>query len=182
VILKVGNDPISTTADWDRALRANQGKPVQVTILRDRKLQTINLQVDSKHKSAVDYHDLFPGLLPDGPCPLLAELDPAWGADAVAAAETFSHQMEQFRQNFNSDNFKIDSKQMDELKKQMEQFRQDFKAEDFKVNPKDMEQFGKDMEQLRHKFGQKQMDQLRQQMKQFQQEMQQLHQEMSHQV
>jgi serine protease Do len=172
VILKVGNDPISTTADWDRALRANQGKPVQVTILRDRKQQIINLQVDSKHKSEVDYQDLFPGLLPDGPSPLLAELDPAWGADAAAAAETFRQHMEQFRQNFNPDDFKIDPKQIDELKKQMEQFRQNFKVEEFKINPKDMEQFGKDMERLRNKFDQKLGDEMKRQMEQFQRQMQ----------
>jgi serine protease Do len=171
VILKVGNDPISTTADWDRALRANQGKPVQVTILRDRKQQIINLQVDSKHKSEVDYQDLFPGLLPDGPCPLLAELDPAWGADA-AAAETFRQQMEQFRQDLKADDFKIDPKQMDELEKQMEQFRQGFKVDEFEVNPKDMEQFGKDMERLKHKFDQKPGDEMKRQMEQFQKQMQ----------
>ena len=148
VILKVGNDAISTTADWDRALRANQGKPVQVTILRDRKQQIINLQVDSKHKSEVDFQDVFPGLLPDGPCPLMAQLDPAWGADAAAAAETFRQQMEQFRLNFNPDDFKIDPKQMDELKKQMEQFQQSFKADDFKIDPKQMEQFRQDMDQF----------------------------------
>lgn len=50
IILKVGSDSISTVADWERALHANQGKPVQVTILRDRKQQTLTLQVDSKHK------------------------------------------------------------------------------------------------------------------------------------
>ncbi len=48
VILKVGGDGIATTADWDRALRANQNKPVQVTILRDRRQQAVTLQVDSK--------------------------------------------------------------------------------------------------------------------------------------
>jgi len=48
VILKVGGDGIATTADWDRALRANQNKPVQVTILRDRRQQAVSLQVDSK--------------------------------------------------------------------------------------------------------------------------------------
>jgi membrane-associated protease RseP (regulator of RpoE activity) len=53
VILKVGTDPINTSADWDRDLRSNRGKPVQVTILRDRKQQTLTLQVDSKHRSAV---------------------------------------------------------------------------------------------------------------------------------
>ena len=40
MILKVGTENIVTTADWDRALRSNQGKPVQVTILRERKQQT----------------------------------------------------------------------------------------------------------------------------------------------
>jgi len=52
VILKVGVDGIATTADWDRALRANQGKPVPVTILRDRRQQTVTLQVDSKRHHA----------------------------------------------------------------------------------------------------------------------------------
>ncbi len=54
VILKVGADPIATSADWARALRSNQGKPVQVTILRDRKQQILTLQVDSKRRSAVE--------------------------------------------------------------------------------------------------------------------------------
>ena len=49
VILRVGSDTIATSADWDRALRSNQGKPVQVTILRDKKQQILTLQVDSKH-------------------------------------------------------------------------------------------------------------------------------------
>jgi S1-C subfamily serine protease len=52
VILKVGIEGIATSADWDRALRTNQNKPVAVTILRDRKQQTVTLQVDSKrHRS-----------------------------------------------------------------------------------------------------------------------------------
>ena len=50
VVLKVGADPVVTMADWDRMLRANAGKAVQVTILRDRKQQTLTLQVDSKHR------------------------------------------------------------------------------------------------------------------------------------
>ncbi len=68
VILKVGNEGVSTVSDWERALRSNQGKPVQVTILRDKKQQTLTLQVDSKrHRS--DLRGLFPQ---DG-CPLVAE-------------------------------------------------------------------------------------------------------------
>jgi serine protease Do len=49
VILKVGDDNVATSADWERALRSSGGKPVQLTILRDRKQQTLTLQVDSKH-------------------------------------------------------------------------------------------------------------------------------------
>ena len=60
VILKVGAESINTSADWERSLRSNQGKPVPVTILRDRKQQTLTLQVDSKHHGAVDHKKLFP--------------------------------------------------------------------------------------------------------------------------
>jgi len=54
IILKVGADAINTSADWERALRSNQGKPVPVTILRDRKQQTLTLQVDSKHHGLLE--------------------------------------------------------------------------------------------------------------------------------
>jgi serine protease Do len=70
VILKVGSDTIMTSADWDRALRSNQGKQVQVTILRDKKQQMLTLQVDSKHRGALELNDLFP----NGEIPELAEL------------------------------------------------------------------------------------------------------------
>lgn len=49
VILKVGTEKVTNVAGWDRALRSNQGKPIPVTILRDRKQQVVLLQVDSKH-------------------------------------------------------------------------------------------------------------------------------------
>ncbi len=51
VILRVGTEPITNLAAWDRALRANEGKQVQVTVLRERKQQTLTLQVDSKRHS-----------------------------------------------------------------------------------------------------------------------------------
>jgi serine protease Do len=53
IVLKVGGEPIATTADWDRTLRANQNKSIQVVVLRDRKQQTLTLQVDSRrHRSS----------------------------------------------------------------------------------------------------------------------------------
>src|ERR1039457_810392 len=72
VILKVGPDAVTTMSDWDRALRANQGKPVQVTILRDRKQQTLTLQVESRHRGALEIEDFFPSQ--DDPA--MAEMGP----------------------------------------------------------------------------------------------------------
>ncbi len=61
VILKVGAEKVTNVAAWDRALRANQGKPIQVTILRNRKQQTLTLQVDSKHpQSRLDLKNMTP--------------------------------------------------------------------------------------------------------------------------
>jgi serine protease Do len=61
VIVKVGSDGVATLADWDRALRSNQGKPVPVTVLRDRKQLTLTLQVDSKHpQGAIEPENLTP--------------------------------------------------------------------------------------------------------------------------
>jgi serine protease Do len=160
VILKVGPDAVNTMSDWDRALRANQGKPVQVTILRDRKQQTLTLQVDSKHKSGeLQMEELFPA----GDCSMLAELgaEPVqlFSQDSQAAAKTlrdqaqtlknemlqgqmkefqvtpeqaekFSKDAEKLHEQFNMKSFKIDPKRMDDLKQQMEQFQQNFKLQD----------------------------------------------------
>ena len=49
VILKVGTAKVTNVAAWDRALRSNRGKPIPVTILRDRKQQVVMLLVDSRH-------------------------------------------------------------------------------------------------------------------------------------
>jgi len=170
VILKVGTDSISTMSDWDRSLRANQGKSVPVTVLRDKKQQTLSLQVDSKRKGEVDFEEVFP----DENCVMMAMMD-ADAAQSLAEqfvidesavqsmreqaealkdlagemhfqlspeqTEQFQKQMEQFREEFDSQNFKIDEKQLEELKKQMEDWKKNFKPEDFKIDPKQMEEF-----------------------------------------
>ena len=182
VILKVGNDAIKTTADWDRALRANQDKPVPVTILRDGKQQTLNLQVDSKHnKSEVDFEDVFPGLLPDGPSPLMAALDPSWAVDAQAIADQMRAEMDEFGKNFNADDFKIDPKEMEKFRQDMEQFGKEFNSGSFGLDEKQMDEFKREMEQMR-----KSMPELfqlnRQQMDHLRREMQQLRAEISRQV
>lgn len=149
VILKVGSEPVATTADWDRAIRSNQDKPVQITILRDRKQQNITLQVDSKHRnhSRVEWTDIIPSV----GCQMLAEL----GEDITSEfAEQAAQQMEQFRQSFNPDDFRIDPKQMDELRQQMEQFRQSFNSGTFRIDPKQMDELRRQMDEFRKNFPQ----------------------------
>ena len=181
VILKVGQDPIHTLADWDRSLRANQGKPVQVTILRDKKQQTVTLQVDSKRHGKVN----FEGAFPTGECPLMALLDTEFAdqmaqqfagnesdlqsmrgqaealKDQIGAmhfeispqqAEAIRKQAEELRDSIKIEDFKIDQKQLDQLKKQMDEFRQNFKPEDFKMDPKQMDELRKEMEQMKRQM------------------------------
>lgn len=175
VILKVGNEAITTTADWDRALRSNQNKPVPVTILREGKQQVLNLQVDSKrHKSKVEYQDVFPGLLPDGPCPLVAALDPSWAADAQAAADRLGMDAGEFERNFQPDDFQIDPKAMEKLHQAMEKFRRDFNPDAFKIDPRQMEEFQHQVDRFRQEFNSdafkidpKQMDELKRQMEEM---------------
>jgi hypothetical protein len=178
VILKVGQDAITTLSGWDRALRANEGKQVQITILRERKQQTLSLQVDSKHKTGELLQKQF---FADGDCPLVAEVDPdmaqIFGPDGQAAkslrdqaqalaqqmkaghleqfqmspkqAEELRGQAEKMRDELKANSFQFDRKQLDELKQQMEEFRKDFKPEDFKVDPKKMQEMKQELEDLK---------------------------------
>jgi hypothetical protein len=164
VILKVGTDAISTSADWERALHANTGKPVQVTILRDRKQQTLTLQVDSKRKTGLlEMEDLFG----DGSCPLVAELDTDLEGDALLAAETLRKQAEVLRDSIKMDDFKIDQKQLDAAKKRMEEFSKNFNGKLLKVDPKLAEELGNSFKVEDFKVDQKQMDELKKQMEEF---------------
>lgn len=50
VILKVGDESMATIADWERALNANDGKPVPLIVEREKRQMTLTLQVDSKRR------------------------------------------------------------------------------------------------------------------------------------
>ena len=194
VILKVGADSIATSADWDRALRSNEGKPVQVTILRDKKQQTVTLQVDSKHRSALEDEDLFGQ---DGDA-LLAELMPFFdddlaqnfsaqsAADANALAEAAQAQADALSKEFDGQQFQFSQEQMEQLRKQGEALQEAMK--NFKIDPDQMKALEQNAEQLREsmkdfQFDSKQMEEFRKsfnsdQMKQLQQQMQQFSQQM----
>ena len=182
VILKVGSDSINTLADWDRALRSNQGKPVQVTILRDKKQQTITLQVDSKHRGAVEFDDLFAS----GDASELAELAPALDsdmiramtaeaqADAEAAAAQTRQQVDAVRKQLDTMRLQMSQEQIEQLRQQAQKL-----SESMKNSQIDQEQLRKQIEQQMEQFRKslngepmKQLQQqLQQQMKQFRQQM-----------
>jgi len=197
VILKVGSEPITNLSGWDRALRENQGKPVQVTILRDRKQQTLTLQVDSKHHQGwLELEEMFPG--EDGA--LVAGMDPEFAQElsgaAAQAAEAAREQAQALRDRLGTMEFKINSEQMEALRKQAEemskqaeklrngidlkdfQLRNGIDLKDFQIDPKQMDELKRQMEEMRKNFkpeefrvDPKQMDELRQQMDQLKKQM-----------
>ena len=189
VILKVGNDAINTSADWERALRSNEGKQVQVTILRDKKQQTLNLQVDSKRHGELEIEDLFG----DGDASQLAfndlfdgsELDPTLLAEAEADAasaqtemqkrlgDTLQHSFDGLEGQLELQAPQLSQQQSEELEKRAEEmardaekFSQQFKDGQLPFDQKQMEQLKQQMQQF--KVDPKQTEELRKQMEQFQ--------------
>lgn len=184
VILKVGTDNIATVSDWERNMRANQGKTVQVTILRDKKQQQLNLVVDSKKRSELEFEEL----LPDGPCPLMAFADADVMHDLMEHLqmsdsdllsmrdqdEALTDQLGQWKDQAGSVQFGISPEQAEELRKQAEKFREDLKKQNFGMDQKQAEELKKQMEQFRKDFksenfgmDQKQADELKRQMEEF---------------
>ena len=187
VILKVGTENIATVSDWERSMRANQGKAVQVTILRDKKPTTLTLQVDSKKKKGeLDFEEIFP----DTNCPLMAFADPDVLQDLVGhldvdesraqsmrdQAEALKDQLKGWQDNAGNYHFEISPQQAEEFRKQAERFRDAFKDPAFGVDQQQLEQlkqqlqdFDKNSNPDAFKFDQKQMDQFKQDMDQFRQ-------------
>jgi membrane-associated protease RseP (regulator of RpoE activity) len=161
VILKVGAEEIATIADWERALHSNEGKPVQVTVLRDKKQQTVTLQVDSKHhQGEVEPEEFFPSV--NGP--LVAELAPEFAQqdmpgfaseeiwdDGAAILGLPGQLRDEVRRALKRS--QIDPQQAEELRKQAEEWRKSFTAEGFnpeafKLDPKAMEELKQQMAEL----------------------------------
>lgn len=181
VILKVGSDSIATSADWDRSLLSNRGKPVQVTILRDKKQQTLTLQVDSKHqKGSLEPENLFgPGdeqLMAELGAGIDTHLAEEISAQAEAAAQAAHAQAEALRDQLQAMRLAMSPEAAEQLRQQADKLRQNMKA--FQANPQQMQELRKQMEEFRKSFqadqfkiDRKQVQDLQQQMEQFRQQM-----------
>jgi membrane-associated protease RseP (regulator of RpoE activity) len=170
VILKVGADPITNLSSWDRALRANQGKPVQVTIQRGEKQMVLTLQVDSHHKTGQlqpqdpftsddsstvaeidpDVMQLF-SPLDTNPAQALRDQAATLGQlqPAPLSAEQLRKQMEEFQRQFNLQLFTFDPSQVQELQKQMEQFNKEFNSNALQFTPQQIEEMQKKLDQFK---------------------------------
>ncbi len=53
VVVRVNQVVVASGSDWMRLMHESKGRPVQVTILREKKEQVISLTPDAKHRSSV---------------------------------------------------------------------------------------------------------------------------------
>jgi S1-C subfamily serine protease len=54
VVVKANAQRVATTNDWAKALKNSRGKPMTVTVLREKKEQTLTLVPDGKRRSSVE--------------------------------------------------------------------------------------------------------------------------------
>jgi hypothetical protein len=59
VIVRVGNQKVAATSDWNRLLRQQKPGPVQVGIMRDKRQQTLSLTVPEHSREQAD---VWPGM------------------------------------------------------------------------------------------------------------------------
>lgn len=54
VVVRANAHPVTSTTDWAKAIRNSHGHSLSITILRDKREQTLTLTPDSKKRSSVD--------------------------------------------------------------------------------------------------------------------------------
>jgi serine protease Do len=54
VVIRADAKPVTSTGDWAKAIKNSHGHPLNITIMRDKKEQTLTLTPDSKKRSSLD--------------------------------------------------------------------------------------------------------------------------------
>jgi S1-C subfamily serine protease len=57
VVVRADAHPVTSTADWAKAIRNSHGHSLSITVLRDKREQTLTLTPDSKKRSSLDNPD-----------------------------------------------------------------------------------------------------------------------------
>jgi serine protease Do len=91
VIVRVGNEKVAGTPDWNRLMREQKAGPVQLGIMRDKRQQTLSLTVPERSR---EQSDAFPGM------------------------EGFPLNMEEFGHNM--ENFKLEMRDLQRLQPEIE--------------------------------------------------------------
>jgi len=63
VVVRAASRSVTTLNDWARALKSGKEKPVPITVLRDKKEQTLTLTLDAKKRSSLNRPDGDPNRL-----------------------------------------------------------------------------------------------------------------------
>jgi serine protease Do len=145
VITKVNGEAVPTLNTWLKTIHANRGKQVQVTIVRNRKEQILNLQAgDSKHKGELVMPDfdwdndrskveenlpqfeaqlnaIDPVLLAEATSQAMSGLDADFAA-AQAQSAVRSLKLQEFQKEMDKEQEQI-QKQMQDLQKDLESLR-----------------------------------------------------------
>ncbi|HEX3438524.1 MAG TPA: PDZ domain-containing protein [Pseudacidobacterium sp.] len=116
VITKVNNNRLATRSDWLKALHTNRGKQVQLTVMRDKKEQKLNMQAgEPKKKGELDVPGFSPGDFASPELRAQLESSLALMKQQAADAERLSENMQkQFK-----------SKEFQEMQKQLEKMQED---------------------------------------------------------
>lgn len=117
VITKVNRTGVISRKDWSHEINGNKGKQVELTIVRNRKEQTLSMMAgDPKKKGALEWETLTP---PDN--------------DAVVAfldkhALDFDAFRDQFQQSFSGDNLKQFQFEQGDFQKQLKALREQMQS------------------------------------------------------
>ncbi len=53
VVVRANANPVTTTADWAKAIKNSHGRPLNIVVMRDKKEQTLTLTPDGKKRSSL---------------------------------------------------------------------------------------------------------------------------------
>ncbi len=144
VVLKINQDPLSTRADWERKLRENYGKSVQLTIVRDRKQQTLTMQAGTPKNQKKRSQLEWPGFASsqadiEGLVASATENMPALDSKAME---------EEMRNSFRGEDATALSQQLKQMRQHMPEI----------FSPSQMGQLGRDMDRFQQEFDSEPMD------------------------
>ncbi|MGD0796336.1 MAG: PDZ domain-containing protein [Acidobacteriaceae bacterium] len=54
VVVRADAHPVASTSDWAKAIKLSRGKPLTITVLRDKKEQTLTLTPDAKKRASLE--------------------------------------------------------------------------------------------------------------------------------